>query len=269
MINRIVEGIFRRSATASRLGWNSVDVGLITGSGRTGTQFLAWMLRRVGVHSLHEPHPDLFDVSIAKHRYNQNVVGELWSKRTPSVKTLKADQYIESNPNLTTLIEEANQVFNGVKVAFIVRNFYDYIESALNKSPDGSGEIFFYGENDHRNRLTAADFGEMSLLEWKELHRAEKIAWWWNKCSSIARKECKEGRIDARIFKFEDIFYKGEIRDLFTFLNVEWNDRYRRYLSTKKNQTSNKKLEYSQLNSEIKKRVDAMTKDNMRKVGYE
>lgn len=268
MINRIFEGICRRSTAASRLGWGTVDVGLITGSGRTGTQFLAWMLRQVGVQSLHEPPPDLFDVSIAKHRYNRNVLGQLRSSRPPSINTLRTGQYIESNPNLTTLVDEANEVFEGVKVAFIVRDFYDYIESALNKSPDGSGDIFFYGENDHRNRLTAADFGEISLLEWKELHRAEKIAWWWNMCSNIARKECDEGRVDAQIFKFEDLFYRGGVRDFFRFLGVEWSDEHRRYLSTKKNQTSDKHFEFSQLNSEIKKRVDNMVSENMKKMGY-
>lgn len=179
MIDRVLKGVCRRSPVVSRLAWRTVDVSVITSSGRTGTQFLAWMLRQVGVHSVHEPSPDLFNESVAKHRHDENVVGGIRRKRPPSFELLRDGKYVESNWNLITLLDEADEVFGGAKISFIVRNFYDYVESALNKSPDGSGDMFFYGQNDHRSRLTATDFGEMSEKEWENLHRAEKIAWWW------------------------------------------------------------------------------------------
>jgi hypothetical protein len=66
--------------------------------------------------------------------------------------------------------------------------------------------MFFYAEDDHRDRITAIDFpDDRWSKDWLSFDRFQKICWYWNKCNEIlARDFSNQG--DFLLIKFEDLF---------------------------------------------------------------
>ena len=191
-----------------------LPVYFIVSTGRTGTKFFETFFGAVTdeVHCLHEPWPDLFDLGVGLHRRElteAKVLKELLKSRIPMLqetRTLGKRVYVESNPNASLLLPQIRRVFPNHRVVWITRDIKTYLPSAYNKSPDDSGTMFFYANDDHRKRLSAEDVdSDPWRSEWPRLSRAERIAWWWQKCNSLLLEQSEN---DPRCLhlKFETIF---------------------------------------------------------------
>lgn len=206
--------IIYRDFLANRFNWKSQKVIFIISSGRTGTNFMAHWFTSLGVEALHEPKPDLFDVVIEKHRKRKELKQIIRSyKRARILHFLKLEKskqeiYIESNPNMLLLLPELNEIFEDLKIVFIVRDYRSYVMSAINKSPDGSGESFFYAENDTRLRVSASELNDQKWSShWNSFSREEKIAWWWKRSFDII-DEYSAAKSNCIVIDFNDLFNK-------------------------------------------------------------
>lgn len=164
------------------------------------------------MYTLHEPRPDLFDIGVDFHRgvvSEKSVIEELKFTRLSLINGAVGRQrsvYVESNPNASVILPQIMQAFPNYRILWITRDVDTYLPSAYNKSPDDSGTMFFYSENDHRKRLTAEDFkDDRWRTEWSNFTRAERIAWWWQKCNSLLLGQTQN---DPRCMRvgFENLF---------------------------------------------------------------
>jgi Sulfotransferase family len=195
-------------------GFESLPVSFIVSTGRTGTQFFESFFNNnfPDVLCLHEPRPDGFDITIRKIRgklKTDKIANYLRSNRVGILSRLKkrdAKLYVESNPFFSLLIPELRKAFPTSRFLWIVRNPKTYVVSAYNKSPVGDNKMFFYAENDHRDRITAMDFPNDRWREdWPKFDRFQKVCWYWNKCNEILEQEFgNEG--DFLLMKFEELF---------------------------------------------------------------
>jgi hypothetical protein len=205
----------------------------IISTGRTGTKFFETFLGDVTdqVYCLHEPSPDLFDLGVGLYRgeiAEARVVKELLKSRIPMLRETRAlgkRVYVESNPNASLLLPQIRQVFPNYRVVWLTRDIKTYLPSAYNKSPDDSGTMFFYANDDHRKRLSAEDItSDPWRSEWPRLSRAERIAWWWQKCNSLLLEQTGN---DPRCLhlKFESIFNSAtgpaEMAKMLKFFGIE------------------------------------------------
>jgi hypothetical protein len=264
------------------------NVYFIVSTGRTGTNFMESFLNATSqdVFCVHEPRPDLFDLSLEKIRLKRSskvIMQRLKEARYEILnETLKQNKskYIESNPFVPFLIPEISKVFKNVKFIFIYRDIDTYLLSALNKSPRGNGVNNFYAEDDNRKRPCPLDFeNDKYAHEWSELSRAQKITWYWNKCNTYLRTFSKENTAQVLELKFEDLFSKNSetkkaaLLELFSFISIEVSDiKLNELLVTtfeKKNQTQEKF--YSSLNelSHVELEwINKITKDLKIELGY-
>jgi hypothetical protein len=195
-------------------GFEALPVRFIVSTGRTGTHFFEsfFNCNFPDVPCLHEAKPDGFDIGIRKIREKldtDKIVKYLRSSRVGILSRLKkrdAKLYVESNPFFSLLIPELRKAFPTSRFLWIVRNPKTYVVSAYNKSPVGDNKMFFYAENDHRDRITAMDFPNDRWREdWPKFVRFQKVCWHWNKCNEILEKEFgNEG--DFLLMKFEELF---------------------------------------------------------------
>ena len=215
--------------------WKGIETRLVVSSGRTGTDFFGnlFNLPEQGVLAFHEPDPDLFDVGISgirRHDSNEALVRQVRlcrSRQAQRLRNVDASCYVEANPNLVMLLPALEKAFNGPKIAFLTRDIDSYVVSAYNKSPNGSGTMFFYGENDHRKRLTPGDVGSDALAgewveEWAGCGRALKIAWWWTYANRQILEHLKTNP-SAERFYFEKLFDagSGEFERLVAFMDFD------------------------------------------------
>jgi hypothetical protein len=164
----------------------------------------------------------LFDLSLQKVR-DKKTYDELQnyiiSNRAGLIRTIgvlfkrlfaRPITLIEANPFIYPLISEYAPLFKSFRMIYITRSPDTYVLSAFRKDPQGDGVNNFYAETDLRQRLTAIDFGESTLEEWKGLTRVERIGWYWNKCNSMLRETQLSYSEFAIHIRFEDIFNNSE-----------------------------------------------------------
>jgi hypothetical protein len=267
---------------------NNRDIYFIISTGRTGTNFMESFLNAASqdVLCIHEPKPDLFDLSLEKIRLKKPskvIMQKLKEARYEILnETLKKNKrkYIESNPFATFLIPEINKVFKNVKFIFIYRDIETYLLSALNKSPRGNGVNNFYAEDDNRKRLRPADFENDEHAEiWLSLSRAQKITWYWNKCNLYLRTFAKENNNQVIELKFEDLFSKDKetkkatLTQLFAFTDINFSpsrlDEILLVSSDKRNQTEEKFYSsLKELSESELKWIKTVTKELKTELGY-
>ena len=262
--------------------WNNIDVKLIVSTGRTGTNFLANFFddSQEELYSVHEPKPDLFHLSMAKFRGSKSIYGiqkNLKIKRYQQYKTAESTSekiYIESNPNLAFLLPEAIQLFNNPRIVVVTRDIFSYIISAYNKSPDNSGNSFFYGENDRRKRLTLQDVkNDVPISDWRNRNRFEKIAWYWNYCNNYIIRSLHNYPFYQ--VKFEDLFGDNrvsEMKKLSKYLGVYDHVRFgqkKDELSKKMNTNSFTLADnFEKLPAELRKNIAKSTEKTRTMLGY-
>lgn len=274
---------------------SGVDVLLITSTGRTGTNFFEHFYVNIDPKALvfHEPRPDLFELSLQKIRHKKTF-DELqhyiiWTRSslirsmTVLVKRFfgKPITLIEANPFIYPLISEYEPLFKSFRMIYITRSPDTYVLSAFRKDPKSDGVNDFYGETDHRQRLTAVDFGDLTQSEWNTLSRVERIAWYWNKCNSMLM-ETKISYGDSAIhIRFEDIFNSSKeikektLRNLLSFTHPNYSieankDKVLELLNNKKNASKalSKENSLADFGSDLHKRVDHLVSPMRLVLGY-
>lgn len=199
---------------------SGVDVVLITSTGRTGTNFFEHFYTTIDPKAFvfHEPSPDLFDLSLQKIRYEKTfdeLQNYIISNRASHIRSIgvflkrlfrRPIILIEANPFIYPLISEYAPLFKSFRMIYITRSPDTYVLSAYRKDPKNDGVNNFYDDTDHRHRITAVDFGELTEQEWKALSRVERIAWYWNKCNSMLMATKIDYGESAIHIRFEDIF---------------------------------------------------------------
>lgn len=233
-----------------------LDTTFIASTGRTGTQFFESFFEGIDAHTLavHEPQPDLFDLGIEKHRNKKNskiIATAIRAAREPFLRShchARTKRYVESNPFLSFLLPEAQQVFPKARFVILTRQASAYMKSALNKSPLDDGAFYFYDKNDKRKRIAATDFeGDPHYHAWTSFSRQQKIAWYWNKCNTILMDFAAAHPTITLHLKFEDLFSKQAatrqqtIERLLAFMNIELTttqlQERLQLMTVKKNQT--------------------------------
>lgn len=216
------------------LDWGNYKTIFAVSTGRTGTNFLEKLINEVSPSTLsvHEPWPDLFDLSVNQFRNNMSEEEVCFALQLYRMKQLlrmkkeKKNIYFESNPNLNNLTHCFQNIFADFKMIVITRNYQDYIASSFNKSPDGTNRFFTYDDNDHRKRLTPFDLeDEKYISNWNFMHQAEKIAWYY----SVTNKNLLDqwyNKANVMWIKFEDLFGSLDksiqtCKEIFQFLDID------------------------------------------------
>lgn len=256
MIKSILSKIGNQAHYYQHLRPAVLDATFIVSTGRTGTQFFETFFEGMGEQLLavHEPRPDLFDISIEKHRDKKTskaIEQAIFAARDPFLRSYcqaRVKQYVESNPFASFLLPEIKAVFPKGRFVIITRQATTYMKSALNKSPLDDGAFYFYGEKDKRERMKATDFeGDPYYNAWSDFDRKQKIAWYWNKCNKILMDFAAAHPNITLHLKFEDLFSKEAairqqtIEQLLAFMNIqlppEQLQEQLALMTTKKNQT--------------------------------
>lgn len=212
LIDRAREAFERRT----KYRWDRVNVTLIVSTGRTGTEFLARFFNEhfEGVAGRHEPPMDMFELGAGRLRgkYNHEEGTEyFYSHRYRLLQELVnagKDTYVESNLNLSLVLDLAENVFPNLKIIHVVRDPKTCIRSYYNKSPDDSGTLYFMGENDFRQRVVPADFpNDPFYAESSSMNRFEKVCWYWSKYNSIVSDYFdRNTKGNTLLVKYEDLF---------------------------------------------------------------
>lgn len=230
LLSYFFKDILRRKETRrTPKGTINVNTIFILSAGRTGTHFLQQFFNTCfqDVYAVHEPHPDLFELGMQKIRSDLSSEAICEKIKDYRVRFLEKNlfhgtgTYIESNPHAAYLIPELMDTFGFVKFLYVVRNPIDSARSFYAKSPvKNGGQMLFYGENDHRKRISPMDFRDDKWeREWPYFSRVHKIAWYWNKVNSIIQDslQTKENTLQV---KYEDFFSENQSTRKSTILQV-------------------------------------------------
>jgi hypothetical protein len=228
-MGRIKEGILRRT----RYKWEKVEVTLILSTGRTGTNFLAKFFNDNfdGVDGRHEPQMDLYKVGIdyiCGLADKEESVSSFYNLRYQILKDLidgNKQFYVESNFNLSVIVDLAEKVYPNLKIVHVVRDPKTCIKSYYNKSPNDSGTSYFMDDNDnYRQRLLPQFFPEDNFHKQAEtLNRFQKVCWHWRKYNESAMELSKKLNLPYQLVKFEDVFIKKDLQileQLIEFMNL-------------------------------------------------
>lgn len=282
MINKITRKLFR--ITGIKRGGNRIKVNAIfvVSTGRTGTLFLETLFNEIipNSFSVHEPEPDLFDLGMAKLRSgksSEEIVQYIVSKRLELLKSFhpneKVETYIECNPFMSIILDEVKMAFPKSKFIILTRDAKTYVKSALNKSPNDDDKMFMYGDDDHRNRMSALDYkNDKSYSKWNRFGRIEKILWYWNKCNLILLNFLDRHKKNAihvsfeRLFNVDDKTKTSELNKILNFINVEPSEaklaRIMSLFENKKNNTNAVFFDgYEEWSEKDKRNFEYLTKE--------
>jgi len=136
-------------------------------------------------------------------------VQQVLSQREKFVHSRSGHVYIESSAAYYGLIDVLKDVYEHHRVAYIIRDGRDWVQSWMNW-----GEMYSKGKI---RSLVAHTWPTASEIEgdpygakWKAMSRFEKVCWAWARLNEYALRTIQENP-NARIFRFEDIF-KSENR---------------------------------------------------------
>jgi len=193
--------------------WNKVNPILLVSTGRTGTKFFFELFDVFfsNIYSVHEPTPDLLELSLSYRRHNISKKKALTQFKKSRIceykKAKKLGRYFEANNNLTLLSPLLIDQIETLKVIHITRHPYTFIRSAYHKKNLFKGqEYLFYHDNDKRKRLTPFDNDDLGFQgRWKDMPRILKIAWYWNTYNKELL-DIKEDNSNYKCFKYENVF---------------------------------------------------------------
>lgn len=265
-----------------------ISVNYVVSTGRTGTNFFETFLNNASekVYCIHEPAPDLFNISIDKMRYKKDskiILDYIRLNRKKYIYEVVKQQkwqFIESNPNASFLLSEIKSAFPDSRFLIIVRDPRTYVPSALNKSPRGDGINNFYDDTDGRKRINAMDFKDDKYnSKWSSLTRLEKICWYWNKCNEELFNYNYNNKEHSIIVKYEDLFSqdlltrKEQFIDILSFLKIDVrSDKFDELIDisfSKKNETSKKLTkDFDYWNESEKSVLLNMTQEMRNMLGY-
>ena len=189
----------------------NIPHGFIVASGRSGTKFLAKMLKNdPSCCAFHEPVPmesiahsrALTAPDSAEHYISRYRKYDIYKR----IKENKCKKYIESNGYIRLHIPSLKKSFPYAKFIQLVRDPRDVVRSQMNR------DIFF---NNHP--VYSSKFGPpygMKAEEWNDMDRFKKICWLWQYENSIMRKEADMTvRFETLIKDYK--YFKSNILDKF------------------------------------------------------
>lgn len=220
--------------------WKDFSPRFIVSSGRTGTKFIAYLLKALfkDIDTRHEPKPNFFRL---RYQFGVgNISLEEAVKKFILIKykfynNIRKSIYIESNPYLCWLVPVIKKVFSDYRIIHIIRDGREWIRSAISR---GIEESFLFRTSlplVPLLRIIPADknwFQKLKIFNFKVLHhdiwriRAldykddpysrswrlitnfERFAWKWNKINKVISEGIKDDN-KAITIHFEDIFDKS------------------------------------------------------------
>ncbi len=210
-----------KSTIAKELDWSDINVVIFVSTGRTGTHFMSHFFNNNFEKSfgIHEPDINIYDLNInylkGKIQHNQTIkMLDMFRKEVhETIREKGAQNYIESNLELSFLIPVLKKYFPKFKVVHVVRNAKDVVRSYYSREAYGKwvGWVPFMSEKDPRDRLNARIFPEDPYFEkWNSLDRFSKICWYWSKYNNIIDKYLSK-EVDSIRVTFEDLFKKQNL----------------------------------------------------------
>lgn len=184
--------------------------GLITGTGRSGTTFLA--------NSLAQLHPDIH----VEHEIEPTGVGiQNWNDQRQRETIINgrgrfawngwrqrhlSPVLIESNCFLTPGLEAYMHVWKDCKVVGGIRAWDTCIESMASQTFADSPH-FFYAPHDHQRerRPNPVQLGLMPSEEWASFDRIEKIAWYWSYINGHLLDMAEKHPKSVKLISFEQM----------------------------------------------------------------
>lgn len=212
---------------AKSLMMRQCNAGLITGTGRSGTTFLANSLAELHpeIHVEHEIEPTGVGIqnwSSQKQRDTlTNGRGRFawkgWSQRN------QGPVLIESNCFLAPGLEAYMNIWKGCKVVGGIRAWDTCIESMASQTFADSPH-FFYAPHDHQRerRPDPVRLGLMSSKEWASFERIEKIAWYWSYINGHLLDMAEKHPENVKLISFEQMKSDTDavLRDIQTFFDI-------------------------------------------------
>lgn len=199
---------------------DDITVTLIISTGRTGTESVADLFQSLyptKVLSLHEPRPDLLNVSVQSRKYgwsNFRTSLQVKSARTSYLRECKSRKiafYIESNNNLSFLLPALKKAFKKIKVIYFTRDPETFLISEMNKRHGKNGFLLF-SDSDIRERITPLVLSDGFEARWHSMTRAQKIAWYWRACNNEIINNISG--LEVFMVKFEDFFDSQKTSDI-------------------------------------------------------
>lgn len=150
----------------------------------------------------------LSDVRVRGGLDYTTTVQQVLSQRKDFVHSRNGDIYIESSLAYYGLIDVLPDVYEHHRVAYIIRDGRDWVQSWVNWGDlyggmYGKGRI---GRVFGHNWPTASEMKEDPYkLKWVSMSRFEKLCWAWNRLNKYAIEQIGKNP-SARLVRFEDIF---------------------------------------------------------------
>jgi len=184
--------------------------GLITGTGRSGTTFLANSLAQLHpeIHVEHEIEPTGVGIqNWSGQRQRETIINGRgrfalngWGQRH------RSPVLIESNCFLTPGLEAYMHVWKDCKVVGGIRAWDTCIESMASQTFADSPH-FFYAPHDHQSerRPNPVRLGLMSSEDWASFARVEKIAWYWSYINGHLLDMAEKHPKSVKLISFEQM----------------------------------------------------------------
>jgi len=163
-------------------------------------------------------------IKVSDKRLTQKVkdneaVKQMYQQRSYLTSRLQAPLYIESNSGYYGLINLIENVFDNVRVIYIVRDGKEWVRSWMNW-----GIIYeknFLNSIFGHNWVKATELKDDSYSDkWYSMSRFEKTCWAWATLNKYSLSQINSTQV-CKLFKFEDLFLDNNklsrIKDLIEF----------------------------------------------------
>ena len=146
----------------------------------------------------------LSDARLREELSHTDAVRMVHQRRRFFIDSRPGSVYVESSSGYYGLIDVLPDVFTQHRLAYIVRNGHDWVQSWMNW-----GALYNKGRI---RRLLAHNWPRASEIRddpcrsrWESMSRFEKICWCWAKLNGYALRVIQKNP-HARIFRFEELF---------------------------------------------------------------
>lgn len=254
---------------------------LFLSTGRTGTKFLASILRDTipDADVFHEAGERSRVINILSHMNLAGITPQAYTVSAwkgvvlESLNKSRASRnfYIDANNHIYMLVRNHPELYPGLKVVHLVRDPRTYIRSHLNWS-NSRFKSFLANYLIPFWQPSAVMTGEMSLGEWLRLSKLERFAWIWNFKNQYINQ--LEGSSTPYLWvRFEDLFSETQpgltFRMILDFIGLEKNQPMDGFFSKTINASKNKRVpEWNQWPEPLCQKIDQLCRSGMEKFGY-
>jgi len=244
---------------------NELEVVLTLSTGRCGTLYLTKLIKKnvKNIDIYHKPKPEYFNLSnqMFHERFKSKKLGDIYLySRFDLLKEsyLLKNQFIETSCKTTFMAYGVESLFRKSKFIHIIRNPYDFCESAISRN--------YY--NSHYANQSRIFPSPDKLSTWANLSLVEKNMWNWVE-TNLYIEEFKSKSLSPIItVRSEDLFKSEQSqRELLDFISVS-----KSYVNIKGGRKIENKGKVSLTNVSMKDIQDPKLKDSLiylcNKYGY-